>query len=289
MCSEAHSLGRVSAPQPARGGWHLVEWACEAAGTALLLLGGFSAIELDFAPGSPVAAVLPSHSLRLLLTGILFAGSGALVTVSPLGRRSGAHLNPAVTVAFWRRRMVHPHDLAGYVLGQTAGAFAATALIRWWWGAPDARIDVTAPGRGLGAAGAAGVEAAMTAVMVTAILVMVSSKRTAPWTPLLLWVVIAVLVWQGAPYTGTSLNPARSLAPAVLTGRLSDLWVYLVGPPLGAVGAAALVGALPGLETLTGKVFHDPRYRSVLASRLPVADAGGDPPGRRPGLARSAP
>jgi len=94
----------------AQGGWHWVEWICEFAGTALLLLGGLSAICLDFAPGSPVVSVVPDHSARLLITGLLFAGVGSLVAVSPLGRRCGAHLNPSVTVAFWRRGHMHPHE-----------------------------------------------------------------------------------------------------------------------------------------------------------------------------------
>ncbi len=98
----------------ARGGRHGAEWAAEAAGTAILVFGGLSAATLDFGRASPVASAIPSHSLRLLLTGVLFASTGALVTISPLGRRSGAHLNPAVTFGFWLGGHVHRHDLAGY-------------------------------------------------------------------------------------------------------------------------------------------------------------------------------
>jgi len=99
-------------PQP---GLHLVEWSCELLGTALLLLGGLSAVCLDFGPRSPLRGL--GSSVRLLLTGLLFAGTGSLLAISPLGRRSGAHLNPVVTLAFWTQRKVHPHDLAGYVGG----------------------------------------------------------------------------------------------------------------------------------------------------------------------------
>ncbi len=250
-----------------------MEWCCEFAGTALLLLGGLSAVCLDFSTGSPVASAIPDHSARLLVTGLLFAGTGSLVTISPLGRRSGAHLNPAVTLAFYRRGHVHEADLAGYVVAQVAGAFAGTALVKWWWGARARSVSLgaTHPGHGLDAAGAACVEALMTFVLVASILLMVSSPKTAKWTPLLLWFVIAALVWQGAPFTGTSLNPARSLAPAVLAPSTGQLWVYLVGPPLGAIAAAAVIGLLPGIETLTAKLFHDHRYPSVMRSSLPVA------------------
>ncbi len=255
------------------GGWHWAEWTCELVGTALLLIGGLSAVCLDFAPGSPVASVVPDHSARLLITGILFAGTGSLVAVSPIGRLSGAHLNPSVTVAFWRRGHVHPHDLIGYIAAQVAGAFAGTALVRWWWGA-DARaigFGVTEPGHGAEPLAAAGIEAVMTMLLVVGILVMVSSPRTARWTPLLVWVVVAVLVWQGAPWTGTSLNPARSIAPAVLAPNTANLWVYVAGPLAGSLLAVAISRVVPGIETRTAKLFHDRRYPSTLATSLPVA------------------
>ena len=261
-------------PVPARAGWHWAQWWCEFAGTALLLLGGLSAVCLDFGASSPVAKVVPDHSARLLITGLLFAGSGSLVTVSPLGRLSGAHLNPCVTLAFWRRGHVHPHDLVGYIVAQFAGAFAGTALVKWWWGsqAGSVSLGITLPRAGLTGAGAVGIEAVMTAVMLFAILAMVSNPHTARLTPLMVWILVATLVWQGAPWTGTSLNPARSLAPAVLDMNLRDLWVYFVGPPAGSLLAVEAFNLVPGMETLTAKVFHDWRYPSTLSSALPVAD-----------------
>ncbi|MCL2393630.1 MAG: aquaporin [Acidimicrobiaceae bacterium] len=262
----------VRAPQhhAASGGWHPIEWGCELVGTALLLLGGLSAVCLDFGPASPVASVVPSHYWRLLVTGVLFASTGAAVTVSPLGRRSGAHLNPAVTLAFWSRRQVHPHDLAGYTVSQVLGALAGTEIVRLAWGstARAVSLGVTQPGRGLDAPQAALVEALMTAIMIGTILVMVSSPHTARWTPFVLIPVIAILVWQGAPYTGTSLNPARSIGPALLLPRLHDLWVYLVGPLGGAMAAAGVFSLVTDAETLTAKLYHDPRYPSTMRTAL---------------------
>jgi aquaporin Z len=254
------------------GGWHWSEWGCELVGTALLLLGGLSAICFDFGTGSVVGRVLPDHSARLLLTGLCFSGAGALVTISPIGRRSGAHLNPAVTLGFWWTRRVHRHDLAGYVVAQCLGALIGTAAVRGLWGstATSVNLGVTQPGHGLNGAGAAGVEAVMTAALVGTILAMVSSRRTAPWTPLAVWLLVAALVWQGAPWTGTSLNPARSLAPALLRPDLHDLWAYLVGPSAGAFVAATLVRVTPGLEPLTAKLFYDVRYPSSFKSLLPM-------------------
>jgi aquaporin Z len=280
---------------PPRGGVHLVEWASELVGTFVLVFGGLSAVVLDFGTGSPVAPLVPSASARLLLTGLLFAGCGSLVAISPPGRRSGAHLNPAVSFAFFCRRHLHPGDLAGYVVAQCGGALAGAFALRLAWGTRAASVHdgLTAPGRGLSALEAAGVEALMTAVLVGTILVFVSSARTARFTPLAVWIVVAVLVWKGAPYTGTSLNPARSLGPAVVTGDFHELWAYVAGPVGGSAVAVALFALVPR-ATLTAKLFHDPAYRSVLGSALPVAVAlpaseAGRPQERAPLEAADAP
>jgi aquaporin Z len=261
------------AGQPTQGGWHGVDWACEFAGTAILLIGGLSAICLDFGAHSPVAAHLASASARRLLTGLLFAGTGSLVAVSPLGRRSGAHLNPAVTFAYWTQRRVHPHDLAGYVLAQLLGGLAGAAAVLALWGgtARALALGATSPRAGVGNAQAVGIEALMTATLIFTFFMFTSDTRTARWTPLANWVLVALLVWVGAPYTGTSLNPARSLGPAVLAPLLHPLWIYLVGPLSGALVAAGAFGLLRDRHTLTAKLFHDPRYRSPFASALPVA------------------
>jgi len=249
------------------------ERGCEFIGTALLLLGGLPAVFLDFGPESPMAELLPSPSARLLLTGLPFAGTGSLIAISPLGRRSGAHLNPAVTLAFWVRGQVHAHDLAGYVIAQLLGALAGTALLRYLWGstAQALHLGATAPHRGLTALDAALIEAAMTAGYLLMILLMTSSARTARWTPLGNLIMVAVLVWQVAPFTGTSLNPARSFGPAVLAPLLHPLWAYVVGPLTGALLAAGSIVLCTDLEPVTAKLFHDPAYRSTLGSKLPVA------------------
>ncbi len=257
----------------ARGGWHWAEWGSEFAGTGILLLGGLSGLFLDFAPGSPVAAVLPGESLRLLITGLILGATGLLVTVSPLGRRSGAHLNPSVSLAFWRRGHMHPHDLIGYAAAQTAGAIAGTLVARWCWGDRAAALDLgaTRPGHGINTAAAAGIEAILTFVLISGILLAVSSPRTARWTPLVAWGLVALLVWQGGDLTGASLNPARSLAPALLAPLTAGLWAYIVGPLAGSLAAVTAYGALRRLETRTAKLLHDPAYPSTMAATLPVA------------------
>jgi len=264
--------GPPSLAHPPQRGWHGKEWSAEFLGTFVLVLGGLSAVCLDFGQGSPVPHLIPSPSLRLLLTGLLFAGTGSLVAISPPGRLSGAHINPCVTIAFWAGGHVSRDDLFGYLGCQFAGAVAGDLAVHWLWGPIGLSVKdgLTVPQSGVTPLQAIGIEALMTGILVLAIFSCISFTRTAHLTPLVLWVVIALLVWKGAPYTDCSLNPARSLGPAVVTGDYHLLWIYFVGPPAGALLAAWLYLALArGHRPLTAKLYHDARFRSVLGSRLP--------------------
>ena len=203
---------------------------------------------------------------------MILAATGILVTLSPLGRRSGAHLNPSVSFAFWRRRHMHDADLAGYVIAQLLGAILGTIVARWLWGANATVLDLgaTHPGHGISLIGAAAIEAGLTFMLIAGTLLAVSSPTTARFTPAVAWGLVAVLVWQGGSLTGASLNPARSLAPALLAPHTSGLWVYIIGPIAGAYLAVLLYTALSGLETRTAKLLHDPTYPSPFATTLPV-------------------
>ena len=252
----------------------LATWGAEAAGTALLVLCALSAVALVLGEGSPLAR-LPM-SLRLAITGLLVGVCVALIAVSPLGRLSGAHINPAVTLGFWIVRMVPLRDLVGYIGAQLAGAVVGGYLFRWSWGhvALSVRGGVTHPSVSMPVALA--LEAAMTALLMAMILLFVSHARLTRWTPLMLVPLLAVLVWQGSPFTGTSLNPARSEGPAIAFGDLADLWLYFVGPLLGAAAAATTWQFLSlARRPTTAKLFHDPRYPCTLRSELPVRAADG--------------
>jgi aquaporin Z len=166
---------------------------------------------------------------------------------------------------------VHPHDLVGYVVAQVAGAVTAVVCLRLVWGstARGLHLGATQPGHGFTALDAAGLEAAMTAALILMIFLFTSHARSARWTPLGNWLLVATLVWQGAPYTGTSLNPVRSFGPALSAPHWSQLWVYFAGPVGGALLAAAVFAGFKQTDVLTAKLFHDSRYRSVLGTDLP--------------------
>ena len=243
------------------GGWHWAEWSAEALGTAILFAVGFCVVALLISPQSPFAGAV--HGVRFLLVGLNFGVLSALIAVSPLGRRSGAHLNPAVTIAFWLRGDVHRHDLAGYTVAQFAGALAGTAtftLVAGDWARAIHHARTTpAP---VGAITGTLIEAMLTAGLLLTVFACLARPRLQPWTPALVAVALTALIWVGSPATGASLNPARSLWPALIDGDTRDLWVYFAGPAIGAL-IAAVVTSLVGMGPLTAKLAHGP-HRGCL-------------------------
>ncbi len=229
----------------------------EGAATAVLIAAGLSLVIMDSTHG-PVARLIAAGAPRRLVTGLLFGSVGALVTISPLGRRSGAHLNPAVTLAFLLRGKIGAGLAAGYVAAQAIGATAGAALLLVW-GATGRRASfgATLPGPGYGPWAATAGEIATTFTLVVLLFAVLGGRATRRFAPGLMPPLYAVMVWLEAPVSGTSTNPARSLGPAVIAGAWHDFWVYLIGPCAGAaLGVLFLRTVLPDLEPEVAKVFH---------------------------------
>lgn len=270
------SQGRTTEVAPIQlktGGWHPIEWLCELAGTFFFLFLGFMGIAALESPLSPLPEAVPSAVLRLVLIGAVFGILAAIVAVSPVGRRSGAHLNPAVTLGFWAYGQTHAHDLVGFVAAQCLGAVLAAAAFTATSGSWAETINFarTEPSPDLSGWAAAGIEGAITFGLVLVVLLMVSSPRTARWTPVAVIAALMVLIPVGGSLTGASMNPARTFGPDVVSAQYSSLWVYLVGPALGALlGAVAFPIIASGRDVLTAKLFHDERHPCVHTSRLPT-------------------
>src|SRR4051794_35652706 len=160
----------------------IVECSCEFVGTATQLFVGFSVVALVSDRASPMRIAGPD--LRFATIGLTFGVLAALVAISPIGRRSGAHLNPAVTLGFCVRGLVCRRDLAGYALGQGLGALAATLAFvgLWGTGADEVHGGVTTPSPAIGDLGAVAIEAALTAVLLGVLMGFLSSARSARWT-----------------------------------------------------------------------------------------------------------
>src|SRR5437763_11644686 len=169
-------------------------------GAAFLVFDGVRAVVFDFRTGSPLAQVLAAASTRRPIAGLLFAGSGTLVAISPLGKLSGGHINPAVSLAFWMQGKMHHFDLGGYILGQLLGAIIGSLLVVLVWGGHAASVGygATGPGAGYPLWIVFLAEVSLTFLLVFSIFLFVSSHRLMRWTPLMVWILVAVMVWLEA-------------------------------------------------------------------------------------------
>lgn len=152
---------------------HWPEYLAEAAGLGLFMISASLFASLLEHPASPVRQAVDDPTLRRLLMGLAMGSTAVALTYSPLGARSGAHVNPATTFTFWRLGRVHRLDAAAYVVSQFAGAcagmLASAALFNAWIDAPQVHYVATVPGR-WGHLAAFGAEAAITFVMMSTVL-----------------------------------------------------------------------------------------------------------------------
>jgi aquaporin Z len=241
---------------------HVIPWlifVAELVGTALLVLIGLSIVILDFGQGSPIVQLVPDAGARRLITGLLFGTTGALIALSPLGKESGAHINPVVTMAFWLMGKLRPREAVGYVVAQLAGAVLG-ALPLWLWGAMGRSVEfgATVPGAGYGAGAALLGEIATTLALVVGLFFFLRHRRIRAFTPALFPFLYAFMVFVEAPVSGTSTNPARSLGPAVVSGDWNAWWVYWIGPIIGALIGVALFRFtwLKDIEIEVAKLYH---------------------------------
>ncbi len=263
-------------------------YAAELAGTFFMVAWGLSAVVLMMSAASPAAALVPSARARLLATGCLFAAGGTLVVYSPLGQRSGGHLNPAISLNFWILGKMRGPDMLLYAAAQFAGAVSGAELVRLLWGrwAESVAFGATQPAPWLPAAGAMVVELVVTGSLVGLILFFLGHPRLHRWTGLAAGAWVALLVFAEAPLTGTSLNPARSLGPAVVAGDYRNLWIYFAGP-LGGAAAAAFAWKRAGTgrrHPACAKLFHTRRY----LCHMPGCGFGGGPAAGRAPVTKEA-
>lgn len=241
---------------------YLIEgWAL---GTFMVSAGVF-ATALDY-PGSPLHDAIGDGNVRRALVGIAMGITAMALIYSPWGRRSGAHMNPAVTLAFLRLKHVARRDAAFYILAQFAGGTLGVLLVRSALGAAFAQPPVahvaTTPTQG--ALIAFGAEFAISFLMMTMVLRVSSSERYMRYTGLWAGVLVALFISFEAPYSGMSMNPARSFASAVPAGMWDGLWIYFVAPVLAMQAAVALHLKLRGAASIRcSKLMHTPDQRCI--------------------------
>lgn len=205
----------------------------EAIGTAILVLIG------------PGAAMVAASTHAFGHPGVALAfGLVVAMMVAAFGNISGAHINPAVTLAFWSVGRFPGRSVLPYIVAQCAGAIAAAFSLRWLLG-PVGNLGATLPALNLPRSFA--VEAGYSAILAFVILAVATDERVPRSVPPF---VIGATVFAGAlvtgPLTGGSFNPARSLGPAIAGGLWTAHWLYWLAPIVGMLGAASLYEYLRG-------------------------------------------
>lgn len=251
---------------------HWPEFLIEAAGLGLFMFVACGVVAALEHPASPLHLLAGPPLQRRALTGIAMGLTAVALIYSPWGQRSGAHLNPALTITFWRLGKIEPHDALGYVVAQFAGAVAGVAAATGLIGAavlshPAVGGVVTVPGAS-GRAVAFAAETGLAFGMMGVVLVMGNSRRANRWTGAVAGALVALYITVAAPLSGMSMNPARSFSTALWAQVWTAIWVYFTAPLLGMGAAAALYTRLRGASAvLCCKLHHDNGQRCIFRCR----------------------
>ena len=203
-------------------------YVSEFLGTFALVFAGTGAIVINHASNGAITHVGIALTFGLVVLAMIYT----------FGDVSGAHLNPAVTTAFAVAQRFPWREVPGYIVAQSAGAIAASALLRFLFPS-DTRLGATLP------AGPAVqsfvLELVLTLFLMVVILsVSTGAKEKGITAGIAIGAVIGLEAMFAGPICGASMNPARSFAPAVVSGQLQSLWIYLLAPVVGAVLAVPL-------------------------------------------------
>ena len=208
--------------------------AAEFLGTFIMVFAGTGAIVIDQTHGGVIGHVGVALTFGLVV----------MAMIQTFGDISGAHLNPAVTLAFAVAGRFRWSDVAGYVGTQLAGAFAASALLKFLFPAP-ATLGATLPAGSVGQAFV--LEVVLTAILMLTILsVSTGAKEKGMTAAIAIGGVVGLGAMFAGPACGASMNPARSLAPAVVSGNFQQLWLYPAATLIGALMAVPLCKLVRG-------------------------------------------
>ena len=212
--------------------------AAEAIGVFALVFAGCGAIVTE-----------AQHPGSLGTVGIAFVfGLIVMAMVYATGHLCGAHLNPAVTLAFSLTRHFPRKEAFFYLLAQFAGALLAASLLAAIWPSDPAALGTTRPSVGVGSALA--YEAVLTAFLMFVIMAVATDTRAVgAAAAIAIGGTVGLDALFGGPVTGASMNPARSFGPALMSGDLSNLWIYFAGPIIGAIAGALAYQLVRGGQT----------------------------------------
>jgi aquaporin Z len=258
-------------PRSMRTHWPL--YIFEGAELALFMISACVFTVILFDPSIPIQNELPGPVWRRLLMGLSMGITAVLIIHSPMGKRSGAHFNPAITLTYFRLGKVARPDAWLYVLSQFIGGVLGVGLSALLLGralaSPTVMFAETVPGKyGTGAAFAA--EAFMAALLMGVVLWTSNRPSLAPLTSYFVGILITFYVLVFAPVSGFSINPARTTASAVFADVWTAIWLYFTAPVLGMLFAAEVYIRSQGEDRiLCAKMHPDNRYECPFLCHYP--------------------
>lgn len=225
-------------------------------------------------PQSALQHTIANADIRRMFIGIAMGMTAVGLIYSPWGQRSGAHMNPAVTLSFWQLSKVAHWDAVFYIVAQfvggTLGVYLTIALLHNAFTAPPVDYIVTVPGS-LGTMIAFVAELVMSALLMFIILHVSNSQRYAKYTGWCAGILVALYITIEAPLSGMSINPARSFASAWPAHQWLSFWIYLTAPMLGMQGAAAWYLAQRGQDAVgCAKLLHPAHLRCIHCGHVPM-------------------
>jgi glycerol uptake facilitator protein/aquaporin Z len=205
--------------------------------TSVLLFGVVSIVRWVIGP-SPLSRMIPAIHAELCIVGAAVACLLAGLILTPPGRASGGHMNPAISLAMWRLGVFPGAAVIPYTIAQLLGSILGAAAARWVWGdivaAPPVVYGALQPGPGWSTLELFATEALGMAVIVFLVGLCLTVQRLAPFVPWIVGALVGIGIAALGTASGGSLNPARQFGPAVVSGQTQFLWVYLVAPLAGA-------------------------------------------------------
>ena len=242
--------------------------------TTILLFGVVSIVRWVIGP-SPISRAIPQIHIELVIVGATVGLLLAGLILSPPGRASGGHTNPAISLAMWRFGVFPGAGVLPYVVAQLLGSVVGVVAGRAVWGSvvatPSVGYAVLQPGPGWSTWELFVGEALGMAAIIFVVGVCLTAHRLAPLVPWIVGALVGTGIAALGTVTGGSLNPARQFGPAVLSGVTQSLWVYLLAPMLGAELAVWIRQAIQSRRAVLASTLRDPRGRpheNVQAERL---------------------
>ena len=239
------------------------EFGIEAALLGLFMISACVFTVLFQLPSSLVRENVPSAFLRRAMTGAAMGLTAIALIYSPWGQRSGAHINPSVTLTFYRLGKIQLGDATLYIFSQFAGGIAGVMIAAHLLGASVADSEVhyaaTYPGK-YGAFPAVVSELIISFLLMLMVLYVSNHARLSRFTGLFAGLLVASYIAFEAPFSGMSMNPARTLASALPSGIWRGFWIYVVVPPLGMLAAAELfLRSTARGSVRCCKMYHNPQ------------------------------